>query len=234
MAIVRRRRVPPGAACNGHRHRAAGPEAGSPPRPATEWASCQPVADDRHPTLSGVERLYTPWRRAFIESAASGQASTTGAADCFLCEGPAQPPEQDRQRLVLFRGSRVFVVMNLYPYNNGHLLVAPYRHTGDFAKLDADVARELAETSQRCVAALTTTYSPEAFNLGMNLGRAAGAGVRDHLHVHVVPRWNGDTSFMPVIGGTKVLPESLEQTYDRLHPLFQQPVSASREVLTGR
>lgn len=171
-----------------------------------------------------MERLYTPWRRAFIESAASDQANPSG---CFLCEAPAQPPGQDRQRLLLFRGPRVFVVMNLYPYNSGHLLVAPYQHTGDFAHLEADVARELTETSQQCVAVLSMAYHPEAFNLGMNLGRAAGAGVPGHLHVHVVPRWNGDTSFMPVLGGTKVLPETLEQTYDRLQPLFQQPESAS-------
>jgi ATP adenylyltransferase len=161
-----------------------------------------------------VERLYTPWRREFIE------ASASNASGCFLCD-LAAGKRDDRQGYVLHRGERVFALLNLYPYNSGHLMVAPFEHTGAFATLDAATAEELMRESQRCVAVLEQVYRPDAFNLGMNLGRAAGAGVPDHLHVHVVPRWGGDTNFMPIVGETKVLPESLDQTYDRLRPQFE-------------
>ncbi len=113
------------------------------------------------------------------------------------------------------------MLLNLYPYNSGHLMVAPYVHTGDLARLERDVAAEMMHVTQRCVAVLERAYAPEAFNVGLNLGKPAGAGLPDHLHVHVVPRWNGDTNFMPVVANTKVLPESLDQTYDRLEPLFR-------------
>jgi ATP adenylyltransferase len=160
-----------------------------------------------------VERLWTPWRREFIE-----RAETTDT-DCFLCHHAAHP-DDDRKNLVLYRAEHVFVLLNLYPYNSGHLMVAPYEHTGDLVGLHPSIAAELMHVAQRSVQALQAAYSPEAFNLGMNLGRTAGAGVPDHLHVHAVPRWNGDTNFMPVVSQTKVLPETLDQTYDRLEPLF--------------
>lgn len=156
-----------------------------------------------------MDRLYTPWRREFIESA------DTSAA-CFLCGLPAADPGHDRDNLLLHRGQHGFAALNLYPYNSGHLLVAPYEHTGDFAGLSPAVAAELMALTQRCVALLQHTYRPHAFNVGMNLGKAAGAGVPDHLHLHVVPRWHGDTNFMPVVADTKVLPETLDQTYQRL------------------
>jgi ATP adenylyltransferase len=164
-----------------------------------------------------VERLWTPWRRAFVESAgAVGDA----APACFLCTLPAADPARDREHLLVHRGQRAYVLLNRYPYNSGHVMVAPYRHTGDFAGLDPDTANALTALAQQAVSALERAYRPEAFNVGLNLGRAAGAGLPDHLHVHVVPRWTGDTNFMPVVGNTKVLPETLEQTYDRLAPLF--------------
>jgi ATP adenylyltransferase len=160
-----------------------------------------------------LERLWTPWRRAFIEG-------TTAASDgCFLCTAPAQADE--RGNYLLFRGERVFALLNLYPYNTGHLMVAPYAHTGDLVNLDPATAQEVMALTQRSVGIVQRAYQPEAFNVGLNLGKAAGAGVPDHLHVHVVPRWSGDTNFMPVLGETKVLPESLDQTYDRLAPLFR-------------
>jgi ATP adenylyltransferase len=162
-----------------------------------------------------VERLWTPWRRAFVESAANDGA---GAA-CFLCALPAE--DDDQSNLVLSRAQHVFVLLNLYPYNSGHLMVAPYTHTGDLASLDGQVAQEMMRETQRSVGLLQRVYRPDGFNIGMNLGKPAGAGVPDHLHVHVVPRWNGDTNFMPVLGGAKVLPESLEQTYERLEPHFR-------------
>ena len=160
-----------------------------------------------------MERLYTPWRRAFIEGPKDSA--------CFLCAAASADASDDREHLVLYRAERAFVLLNLYPYNNGHLLVAPYEHTGDLATLDPLTAADVMHVSQRVIAALDAEYHPHAFNVGLNLGRSAGAGVPDHLHVHVVPRWDGDTNFMPVFGNAKVLPESLEQTYDRLEPHFR-------------
>jgi len=161
-----------------------------------------------------MERLWSPWRSQYV-------ASADRPGGCFLCEKPAE--RDDRANLLLLRSASAYVVMNLYPYNSGHLLVAPYAHTADFAGLSAAVAAELASLAQRCVAALQTAYRPDAFNIGMNLGAAAGAGEPGHLHTHVVPRWGGDTNFMPVLAATKVMSESLAQTYDRLQPLFALP-----------
>ena len=163
-----------------------------------------------------VDRLWTPWRMAFIESAGAREHES----DCFLCEKAAADPANDRENLVVYRADLAYVLLNLYPYNSGHLMIAPYVHEGDLTRLDGNVAASLMALSQKSVAALESAYHPQGFNLGMNLGRAAGAGVPDHLHVHVVPRWIGDANFMPVVGETKVLPESLEQTYDRIRPFF--------------
>ena len=136
------------------------------------------------------------------------------ATGCFLCEKPRE--DADERNLIVARVERVYAVLNLYPYNTGHTLVAPYAHGGDLTALDAETSAALMALTQRVVAALRDEYQPDAFNVGMNLGRPAGAGVPDHLHVHIVPRWTGDTNFMPVLAETKVLPESLEQTYARL------------------
>jgi ATP adenylyltransferase len=163
--------------------------------------------------LNLVERLWTPWRRAYLEGG-SEQSSA-----CFLCDIAAS--DDDKKNFVLLRATRVFVLLNLYPYNSGHLMVAPYEHTGDFAHLNAETAAEMTAVTQRSVDALDKAYQPHAFNIGMNLGRAAGAGVPDHLHAHVVPRWSGDTNFMPIVAETKVLPESLDQTYDRIEPFLR-------------
>jgi ATP adenylyltransferase len=162
-----------------------------------------------------VERLWTPWRRAYVEGATDGAAQQA----CFLCA--AAEAQDDRANLVLFRGHQAYVLLNLYPYNSGHLMVAPFAHTGDLASLDATVAEEVMRVTQRSVGVLERVYRPDGFNIGMNLGRSAGAGLPDHLHIHVVPRWNGDTNYMPVVGDTKVLPERLDQTYDRLAPGFR-------------
>ena len=167
-----------------------------------------------------MDRLWTPWRRVFVEAA--GAPAAGAAPGCFLCGIPAADPARDREHFLLHRGERAFVLLNLYPYNSGHAMVAPYEHSGDFASLDPATASALTALAQRAVSALQRAYRPDAFNLGMNLGLAAGAGVPDHLHLHVVPRWTGDTNFMPVVGETKVLPETLEQTYDRLRPFFAE------------
>jgi ATP adenylyltransferase len=160
-----------------------------------------------------VERIFTPWRSTYVTTA----DETTG---CFLCEKPRE--DADERNLIVLRAERVFAVLNLFPYNTGHVLVAPYVHGGDLTAIDPATAAELMQVTQKIVGALREEYRPDAFNAGMNLGRPAGAGVPDHLHMHIVPRWNGDTNFMPVLAETKVLPESLEQTYARvyarLHP----------------
>ena len=181
-----------------------------------------PPAHDRQPRWAGryagcVERLWTPWRRAFVEGSASTDANASG---CFLCDNPRQ--HDDKKNLILLRDERVYVLLNLYPYNSGHLLVAPYAHTGNFASLESKTAADLIHVSQQAVAVLEQAYHPHAFNLGMNLGREAGAGVPDHLHVHIVPRWNGDTNFMSILGETRVLPEELAVTAERLRPVFER------------
>lgn len=155
-----------------------------------------------------MKRLWTPWRMEFVSKADS-------APGCFLCDKPAE--DRDAENLILLRGRLVYAVLNLYPYNSAHTLIAPFAHRGDLGALDSATAEELIAMTQRLVRALGDEYHPDGFNVGMNLGRAAGAGVPDHLHVHVVPRWGGDTNFMAVTGETKVLPEALDRTYVRLH-----------------
>ena len=138
---------------------------------------------------------------------------------CFLCVKAAE--DRDEDNLILHRTEQAIVLLNLYPYNSGHLMVAPLQHTGELTALSSEVGGELLALTQVAVGALTAEYGPEGFNIGMNLGKVAGAGLPDHLHIHVVPRWNGDTNFMPITAETKVLPESLDQTYRRLRPRFE-------------
>jgi ATP adenylyltransferase len=154
-----------------------------------------------------MERLWTPWRMTYVGGGA-------GAADCFLCAKAAEA--RDEENLILHRAELGFVLLNLYPYNSGHVMVAPYAHVGDLALLPPPVGRALFDLTQRAVAALQQEYRPDGFNIGLNLGQSAGAGLPAHLHIHVVPRWTGDTNFMPVLGHTKVLPEALDQTWARL------------------
>lgn len=160
-----------------------------------------------------MEIKWTPWRRQYIKG-----GDTEREAGCPLCNAPQA--NDDPARLVLYRGAHSYVLMNLYPYNPGHLMVLPYAHTADFAGLDAPTAAEIMALGQRCVAILQAEMQPHGFNLGMNLGRVGGAGIDEHLHLHVVPRWNGDTNFMPLIGGVKLIPESLDDTYAALRPRF--------------
>lgn len=143
----------------------------------------------------------------------SGELESTG---CVFCDALQSPPSRDRENLVLLRGTHNFIILNLYPYNSAHLMVVPNRHTADFPGLDAETVGEMIALLQRMATVIREEYQPEGFNMGMNMGRVAGAGVADHVHMHLVPRWAGDTNFMPVVGATKVLPELLEATYDRL------------------
>jgi len=151
---------------------------------------------------------------AYIESAKDGPPDD----GCLFCDAPSGG--DDRATLILARGERAFVILNAYPYNPGHLMVATLRHVADLEALQADELADADALLQRGVKVLREAMNPEGFNVGMNLGRVAGAGIPGHLHWHVVPRWNGDTNFMPVIGETRVLPQLLEETYDRLKPLF--------------
>ncbi len=134
--------------------------------------------------------------------------------ECIFCTMPRE--QRDRENYILYRGHHGYVMLNAYPYNNGHLLVIPYAHTPTLEQLDEATAAELMALAQRGLGALRRAMSPEGFNVGVNIGKAAGAGIADHVHIHVVPRWSGDTNFMPVVGGVRMIPELLETTYDKL------------------
>lgn len=137
-------------------------------------------------------------------------------AGCLFCNCLAAPPEEDRAGLVLLRGTCAFVMLNRYPYTNGHLMIAPSAHVPSFEDLDGETNGELMELLQRSLAALRLALRPEGFNVGANLGLVAGAGMADHVHLHVVPRWLGDTNFMPVLADTRLIPQLLEESYDAL------------------
>jgi ATP adenylyltransferase len=159
----------------------------------------------------GLERLWTPWRREYVTSAGESEG-------CIFCDHLAQ--EDDRAARILFRGETVFVILNAFPYNTGHLMVAPYRHVGDICDLGNDERNEMMSLTSQSIAIIRDAMKAHGFNVGMNLGTVAGAGIPGHIHMHVVPRWGGDTNFMPVVGRTKVLPEMIEQTDEKLRPLF--------------
>lgn len=157
-----------------------------------------------------AERLWAPWRLTYIERA-SGSGDHEG---CIFVDLPAQG--DDRKNLILYRGERAFVMLNAFPYTNGHLMVAPYRHTADIAELDDQELLEINRLVANCTVWIRKAYRPDGFNIGVNVGRAAGAGIPTHIHWHIVPRWDGDTNFMTVVGEVRVLPQSLEESYDRL------------------
>ena len=147
----------------------------------------------------------------------SPDAAQEGCPFCVLPAG-----DDDRGALIVHRGEVAFVILNAYPYNPGHLMVVPYRHVATLHELTREERHEITDLCERGVRALSASSGPHAFNLGMNIGGVAGAGIADHIHQHVVPRWGGDTNFMPVVGQTRVLPELLEETYDRLTPAFAE------------
>ena len=155
--------------------------------------------------------MWSPWRSQYVSRADDG--------DCFFCSHLER--NDDKETGILWRGDRTFVVLNAYPYNSGHVMVAPTRHVGEITEVGRDELHELIDVTQRCVSILGEGLAPHGYNVGMNLGDVGGAGVPGHLHIHVVPRWGGDTNFMPVVGETKVLPELLADTDGKLRPLFQ-------------
>lgn len=167
-----------------------------------------------------MERLWAPWRAQYIQAAHSSQADADGPA-CFLCRGLART--DDRANLLAWRGTASAVFLNRYPYNNGHLLVCPIEHVGHLGQLTEASLIETMKTIQRMMGVLDRMLAPQGYNVGLNQGRVAGAGLPDHLHWHIVPRWGGDANFMPVLGDTKVLIESLEAFHDRLVDELARP-----------
>lgn len=157
-----------------------------------------------------MKNLWSPWRMEYILSEKD--------KDCIFCKKPAE--NNDRDNLILYRGSRAYVIMNKYPYNNGHLMVVPYNHTWELSGLDDEALSELFILTRYTTDCLSAAFCPEGFNVGINIGGAAGAGIEEHLHIHVVPRWFGDTNFMPVIGEVRVIPEHIMDTYDKLYRVF--------------
>jgi ATP adenylyltransferase len=161
-----------------------------------------------------MDRLWSPWRLPYV----TGSGKSPG---CVFCDAP----EGEQAGLIVFRGGTCYVILNLYPYNNGHLMVVPNRHIASLAAATREELSELIELTRRAEVALGEAYNPHGLNMGINLGKPAGAGVLDHVHMHVVPRWNGDTNFMTVVGDTRVLPEELAQSADKLRPIFQKLIN---------
>lgn len=157
-----------------------------------------------------MDRLWSPWRAKYIASGVDAQANS-----CVFCE-IASDPANDDSNFVVFRGTNAFVVLNLYPYITGHLLVIPYLHIGQLDATSKEITDELMDLIKRSQTALRTVYSPQGFNIGMNLGAAAGAGIVDHIHWHVLPRWSGDTNFMTTVAEARVIPEDLQTSYLKL------------------
>jgi len=161
---------------------------------------------------SGRDRLWTPWRMEYI-------LDSNKPGGCIFCDKPKE--KEDRENLILYRGKKSFVIMNRYPYNNGHIMITPYSHVSDMTELGDEDMLEMTFEMRRTVSILKEVMCPDGFNIGMNLGKAAGAGIDDHLHLHIVPRWGGDTNFMPVISDMRVMPELLDETYIKLKPLYE-------------
>lgn len=159
-----------------------------------------------------MKTLWAPWRMTYILSEKSD--------GCIFCELPKQEREKDRDNLILYRSSHSFVMMNRYPYNNGHLMVAPYPHVPSLDGLTDEALLDLMRVIQHSITSLKKALRPEGFNLGINIGKVAGAGMEEHLHLHLVPRWGGDTSFMTVLGEVRVVPEHIISTYDKLFAAF--------------
>lgn len=162
--------------------------------------------------------LWTPWRMPYLRG--EDRRPYAGCVFCVKGRGDDSDPAFDQHELVLARSQHVFVALNMYPYNNGHLLVIPYAHVGSLEDLPADALTDLMLTTNTALAALRAVYRPNAFNIGANIGADAGAGIPDHVHLHIVPRWNADTNFMTVISGTRTMPELLEETWRELRAVW--------------
>ena len=156
-----------------------------------------------------MDYLWTPWRYHYMEQVTAGQQP-----ECFLCDAVAQ--DDDASTLIVHRGKRIFVILNRFPYTSGHVMIVPYAHVAELNMCDAETLGEMMQLAQKMESAFRVNYKPDGMNLGLNLGRAAGAGVIGHLHLHALPRWFGDSNFMTVTGETRVHPEELKTTYERI------------------
>lgn len=157
-----------------------------------------------------MEQIWAPWRIKYIQM--------EKPQGCILCDKPKE--NDDALNYILYRGKKNFIIMNCYPYNGGHLMVAPYRHIASLEELTDEELHEHFETVRRSITVLKKVFKPDGFNTGMNIGRVAGAGIGGHIHTHIVPRWQGDTNFMPILGDTKVINEALTETYEKLKGKF--------------
>lgn len=160
-----------------------------------------------------MDHLWTPWRLPYL------QDDRPLPTECLFCSKPQQP---DAEAHIVHRGDLGYIILNRFPYNNGHLMIAPYAHVASLEVLETEVATELMALTRLSLRVLREAYDPEGFNVGANIGAAAGAGVADHFHLHIVPRWAGDTNYMTTIGRTRIIPEWMNQMYARLRPLFEQ------------
>jgi len=167
-----------------------------------------------------MDILWAPWRSYYVEN-------VDNIEGCFLCHAVSQPVERWREVLVLHKEKRSFIILNKYPYNSGHLMIVPIEHVGDYEQLDEETVLEMDKLLRLSLKALKKVFKPHGFNIGYNLGRPAGAGLESHIHMHVVPRWNGDTNFMPVIANTKVISQDLFSTYDRLKEAVESLLAKS-------
>ena len=169
-----------------------------------------------------TDQLWAPWRLKYIETAEQAQG-------CIFCEFPAQGAEKDAANLIVHRSEHAFLILNAFPYSNGHVMVVPFRHTARMEDYSDAELLDVMHLTRLSVRLLTETFHPHGFNLGVNMGRVAGAGIPDHLHWHIVPRWNGDVNFMPVLADVRVIPESLEVVYTRLKTALQAASTAVQE-----
>ncbi len=168
-----------------------------------------------------MEHLWAPWRMNYI----APKTPQSEAQECIFCAKSAE--HRDAENYILHRGEHCFMMLNLYPYNNGHLMIAPYQHVGSIELLDAETLAEMMAQAQLVLRALGKAMKPDGFNMGINQGKVAGAGFADHVHLHVVPRWNGDTNFMPVLADVKVMPDFLENTYRQLKQAIEEVQGAA-------
>jgi ATP adenylyltransferase len=157
------------------------------------------------------QRIWAPWRLRYVKDA-------NKSSECVFCTKPELG--DDREALIVHRGERCFVILNLFPYTSGHLMVMPFEHLGRLQDVDSAITAEMMDLAQQAMRRMEEVYSPEGFNVGLNQGRVAGAGVEGHIHLHVVPRWAGDNNYMPVLADTRVMPQSLEESYDALQGGF--------------
>jgi len=159
-----------------------------------------------------MKLIFAPWRIEYIRSPKHD--------GCIFCDFPKE--NRDKERLILYRGEKAFVIMNNYPYNPGHVMIAPYRHIGSLEDLSDEELLEIMKLAQLMVKAIKKAMKPEGFNMGFNIGRVAGAGIEGHIHMHIVPRWNGDTNFMPVLANTKVIPQAIKDSYEELKKALKE------------